>query len=43
MKRDDLADYEPKLDLCQFCSGETRAWGLFEDRFVRVRRQSDSR
>lgn len=39
MKPDDFADYKPKLDLYEYFSGEIRAWGLFQDRFGRVRRQ----
>ncbi len=30
---------QPKLDLYDFFLGETKAWGLFEDRFGKVRRQ----
>ena len=29
----------PRLDLYEYFSGSTQAWGLFEDRFGRVRRQ----
>ncbi len=39
MKPEDFAEHQPKLDLYAYFSGETRAWGLFEDRSGRVRRQ----
>jgi len=39
MTPDDFSEHEPKLDLFQYFSGETQAWGLFEDRFGQVRRQ----
>lgn len=39
MTPDDFSQQQPKLDLYQYFSGETRAWGLFEDRFGQVRRQ----
>jgi len=34
-----LATNMPRLDLYEYFSGHTQAWGLFEDRFGRVRRQ----
>lgn len=39
MTIDDFAEHEPRLDIYDYFAGETRAWGLFEDRFGRVRRQ----
>ncbi len=39
MRIEDHAGAEPKLDPFEFFEGRTRAWGLFEDRFGRVRRQ----
>jgi hypothetical protein len=39
MKPEDFAQREPKLDLFDYFLGETRAWGLFENRFGKVRRQ----
>lgn len=39
MTTDDFKDHEPKLDLFAYFKGQTRAWGLFEDRFGKVRRQ----
>ena len=39
MTPDDFTDHKPKLDLYEYFAGEIRAWGLFEDRFGRVRRQ----
>jgi len=39
MKPEDFSGREPKLDLYEYFAGETRAWGLFEDRFGTVRRQ----
>ena len=39
MKVQDFADKTPALDLFDYFAGETRAWGLFEDRFGTVRRQ----
>ncbi len=39
MKPDDFSQHQPKLDLYDYFTGETRAWGLFEDRFGQVRRQ----
>lgn len=39
MTPDDFAQQQPELDIYQYFEGETSAWGLFEDRFGRVRRQ----
>ena len=39
MAPEDFSRQQPNLDIYQYFSGETRAWGLFEDRFGQVRRQ----
>ena len=39
MKPRDFAGQGPALDIFRYFRGETRAWGLFEDRFGAVRRQ----
>jgi len=39
MKPIDFKDAEPRLVLEEYFAGKTRAWGLFEDRFGKVRRQ----
>ena len=39
MKPIDFKDTQPKLILEEYFSGRTHAWGLFEDRFGKVRRQ----
>jgi len=39
MKPRDFAGQGPALDIFRYFRGETRAWGLFEDRFGMVRRQ----
>jgi len=39
MNPDDFSKKQPELDLYAYFTGETRAWGLFEDRFGKVRRQ----
>lgn len=39
MKPADFATATPKLVLEDYFAGQTRAWGLFEDRFGTVRRQ----
>ena len=39
MKPDDFSNGEPKLVLEKYFLGKTRAWGIFEDRFGKVRRQ----
>jgi hypothetical protein len=39
MTPDKFKDGPPKLDLFTYFQGQTKAWGLFEDRFGTVRRQ----
>ena len=39
MKAEDFAGVEPRFVLEEYFQGRTRAWGIFEDRFGRVRRQ----
>ena len=39
MKLEDFAAGEPHLTVEEYFDGRTEAWGLFEDRFGRVRRQ----
>jgi len=39
MKPEDYADTTPVLDLFEYFRGETRAWGMFQDRFGEVRRR----
>ncbi|CCG41693.1 DUF3833 family protein [Magnetospirillum molischianum] len=39
MKPSDFADAETPLLLEDYFSGNARAWGMFEDRFGRIRRQ----
>ena len=39
MKPDHFMETAPKLVLEDYFTGETRAWGLFEDRFGNLRRQ----
>lgn len=39
MQVEDFKDAEPKLILEEYFLGETRAWGIFEDRFGKLRRQ----
>lgn len=39
MTQEELVRQQPRFDLYQYFQGETQAWGLFEDRFGRVRRQ----
>ena len=39
MKISDFANSRPPLVLEQYFAGHTQAWGLFEDRFGKVRRQ----
>lgn len=39
MKPQDFSDKTPRLDVFDYFTGETTAWGLFEDRFGTVRRQ----
>lgn len=38
MKPEDFAGREPKLVLEDYFLGQTKAWGIFEDRFGRLRR-----
>ncbi len=39
MKPSDFASSKPKFVLEEYFAGKTQAWGLFEDRFGKVRRQ----
>ncbi|WP_366657757.1 DUF3833 domain-containing protein [Fodinicurvata sp. EGI_FJ10296] len=39
MKPEDFAGTEPRFRLEEFFEGQTRAWGIFEDRFSNLRRQ----
>ena len=39
MKPIDFKDTEPQLAIESYFAGKTQAWGLFEDRFGRLRRQ----
>lgn len=39
MKPTDFAGTEPRLDLFAYFEGKTRAWGIFQDRSGRPRRQ----
>lgn len=39
MKPEDYANTTPALDLEAYFTGDVRAWGLFQDRFGKVRRQ----
>ncbi len=39
MRVEDFTAREPKLDLFQYFEGRSRAWGIFEDRFGRLRRE----
>jgi len=39
MRVEEFAGREPHLDLYSFFDGRTRAWGIFEDRFGRLRRE----
>lgn len=39
MRVEDFSAREPKLDLFQYFDGRSRAWGIFEDRFGRLRRE----
>jgi hypothetical protein len=38
MRIEDFAGREPRLDLFAYFEGRSRAWGIFEDRFGRLRR-----
>jgi len=39
MKPTDFKNTAPRLLIEEYFAGETRAWGIFEDRFGRLRRQ----
>ena len=39
MKPQDFAETAPRFRIEEFFAGQTKAWGLFEDRFGKVRRQ----
>lgn len=39
MKPEDFAGREPKLLIEEYFAGRTKAWGIFQDRFGRLRRQ----
>ena len=39
MKPTDFKDAEPKLVIEEYFAGNTHAWGIFEDRFGKLRRQ----
>lgn len=39
MKPQDFAQKQPTFDVFDYFQGHSRAWGLFEDRFGKVRRQ----
>ncbi len=39
MKPEDYADATPVFDLFGYFEGQTRAWGMFQDRFGEVRRR----
>lgn len=39
MRLEDFSGREPSLDLYAYFEGRTRAWGIFEDRFGRLRRE----
>ena len=39
MKIEDFKDSQPKLALEDYFAGQTKAWGIFEDRFGNLRRQ----
>ncbi|BBK41571.1 hypothetical protein STVA_15910 [Allostella vacuolata] len=39
MKPEDFAGQEPRFVLEEYFQGQTRAWGIFQDRFGTVRRQ----
>ena len=39
MKPEDYANSSPTLDLFAYFEGETRAWGMFQDRFGQVKRR----
>lgn len=39
MKPQDFAQKEPRFDVFEYFEGNSRAWGIFEDRFGKLRRQ----
>lgn len=39
MRIEDFTDRKPALDLFAYFDGRSRAWGIFEDRFGRLRRE----
>ncbi|MBP3128191.1 DUF3833 domain-containing protein [Thalassospira sp. ER-Se-21-Dark] len=39
MKPQDFAQKEPRFDVFDYFEGDSRAWGIFEDRFGTLRRQ----
>ena len=39
MQASDFKDSDPRFVVEEYFAGETRAWGLFEDRFGNLRRQ----
>jgi hypothetical protein len=39
MKAEDFANSQPRLEIETFFAGKVKAWGIFEDRFGKVRRQ----
>lgn len=39
MTPQNFADRSPRLDLLDYFGGQTRAWGIFEDRFGNLRRE----
>jgi hypothetical protein len=39
MRIEDFAGREPRLDVFGYFEGRTRAWGIFQDRFGRLRRE----
>ena len=39
MKPEDYADTTPRFDVMSYFLGESRAWGIFQDRSGQVRRQ----
>lgn len=39
MRPSDFANTTPKFDLFSYFEGETRAWGIFQDRFGTLKRQ----
>jgi hypothetical protein len=39
MRIEDFAGREPRLDVYEYFEGRSRAWGIFQDRFGRLRRE----